>query len=453
MRFINILGSTIVLLCNIFVSYHHSIQLFESGGFSGVYAHLGVIAAEATFVLGGLNIVISRFRGESPGAPAILGGMLGVGLVGWSNVSAGWSYGISGILLGLATPASLVVAEAMLSRMLIRVANQKVEKEAPIKAEEEKLETPTPKMEVAVGELEKGNPPEKLEPTPSSELELGKLEGAETGAGEKIGASNLVTNKLEHSELEKVKLEISNVDQKLDTSNSSGLEEREGRAATKEERLERIGGFRTGESSQAKGQVASSFSNMEGLENVEISNIGEEKLETQISEVKTGELEKLEMEDFPEKSPEKLEEQKLEAPELENSNYSNVKTGDEGLKASNSGLEKLEHSKAGLDKKLETSNLKAKRRGRRKKITVTKLELEKLLDSIPSSSMAEGSPMAVAVRILEKEKKLPGRPRVKIESGCNENTAKNVVNDLRDMILAIKAEAIDGSENNKVSMA
>lgn len=142
MRVFNILGGLGVLLCNIVVSYNHSIELFQSGGFEGWMAHVAVIGAETTFILGALNIVVARSRGVSPGAPAILGGLLGVALVSWSNAAAGWSYGLPGILLGLATPASLIVAEAMISKEILhrRSAMENLEKgKVEATTEEQKL--------------------------------------------------------------------------------------------------------------------------------------------------------------------------------------------------------------------------------------------------------------------------------------------------------------------------
>lgn len=83
-------------------------------------AHIGTIAVEVTFIMGALNLVSSRMRGVSPGLPATAGFILGVLLVSWSNTAAGWSHGITGILLGLATPMSLIVAESILSRAIIQ---------------------------------------------------------------------------------------------------------------------------------------------------------------------------------------------------------------------------------------------------------------------------------------------------------------------------------------------
>ena len=104
-------------------------------------AHVAVIGAETTFILGALNIVVARSRGVSPGAPAILGGLLEVALVSWSNAAAGWSYGLPGILLGLATPASLIVAEAMISREILH------RRSAMENSEKEKVEATTKERE------------------------------------------------------------------------------------------------------------------------------------------------------------------------------------------------------------------------------------------------------------------------------------------------------------------
>lgn len=120
MRILNIIAAFAVLACNLVVSFNHSLDLFRSGGFDGYLAYVAVVGCEITFVMGALNIVLARIKNERPGIPAILGGLLGVLLVGWSNVAAGWAYGITGILLGLSTPVSLVIAESILGWAFIR---------------------------------------------------------------------------------------------------------------------------------------------------------------------------------------------------------------------------------------------------------------------------------------------------------------------------------------------
>jgi hypothetical protein len=132
-----VFGAFLVLVCNLVVSFNHTLALFRSGGFNDGLEYVAAVGVETTFIMGALNIVYARLKGISPGAPAVLGGLLGVALVGWSNVSAGWSYGLTGILLGLAIPSCLIVSEAILSREAIlhskRVEN--VEKETFQKVE------------------------------------------------------------------------------------------------------------------------------------------------------------------------------------------------------------------------------------------------------------------------------------------------------------------------------
>lgn len=120
MRALNIVGGSIVLICVVAVSYSHTLALFGMGGFTGIFQHMAVIAVEVTFLLGALNMVVSRFKGRHPGIPAIIGGLFGVGIVGWGNIEAGVNYGIHGVLLGAAIPISLIIAEAILSKAILQ---------------------------------------------------------------------------------------------------------------------------------------------------------------------------------------------------------------------------------------------------------------------------------------------------------------------------------------------
>ena len=150
MKAINIIGAFLVLVCNLVVSFHHSIDLFRAGGFGGL-AIVAVVGVEVTFLLGALNLVVARMKRQPPGAPAVAGGLLGTGLVAWSNVAAGWEYGLVGILLGLATPASLLVAEGILSRAIIH--------KTPATSKHQPSESPAPKPK----------PPESPGPLPASD--------------------------------------------------------------------------------------------------------------------------------------------------------------------------------------------------------------------------------------------------------------------------------------------
>lgn len=119
MKIINIIGATIVLLANIYVSFNHSIELFKLGGFTGEIAYMGVIGAEVTFLLGVLNMTVSKLKGEKTGSPAYAGFYLGVSLILWSNIHAGLKAGVIGIILGAVTPASLIVAETIIGRAIL----------------------------------------------------------------------------------------------------------------------------------------------------------------------------------------------------------------------------------------------------------------------------------------------------------------------------------------------
>lgn len=127
MKAINIIGAFVVLVANLVVSYNHSIELFHMGGFQGWMTHIAVIGAEVTFLMAALNIVVSRTKGEEVGKPAIAGGFLGVGLVSWSNIYAGWEFGIFGVLLGCVTPISLVIAESILSRAFLQNSKKQLD--------------------------------------------------------------------------------------------------------------------------------------------------------------------------------------------------------------------------------------------------------------------------------------------------------------------------------------
>jgi hypothetical protein len=157
LRILNITAAFLVVVCNLVVSFNHSLELFLAGGFTGGLEYVAVVAVEVTFLMGGLNIVASRLKGVSPGAPAVMGGLLGVLLVSWSNVAAGWAYGVTGVLLGLATPMSLLVAEAILSRAILQRSADTLT--APIEVMQSDK---TPIMDVA--EPEQANP--VLETTP-----------------------------------------------------------------------------------------------------------------------------------------------------------------------------------------------------------------------------------------------------------------------------------------------
>ena len=123
MKGINVLGALISLGCAIYVSFNHTLDLYRSGGYTGKLAYAAAIGVEVVFVVGTLNLIIETLNGRPLTWPIIAASALGISVVTWSNVAAGWQYGVTGILLGISTPISVWVAKAMLSKVLADQSN------------------------------------------------------------------------------------------------------------------------------------------------------------------------------------------------------------------------------------------------------------------------------------------------------------------------------------------
>jgi len=136
MRGLNIFGAMVVLAANLYVSFNHTLDLFESAGFTGNRAVVATIGAEAGFLVGVVNLVVARFKGIQPGWPAKASGVLGLFLVGWSNVAAGWPYGVVGVALGLYIPAMMFATEANLGWSLSNKPTKEDGQTTPSKADQ-----------------------------------------------------------------------------------------------------------------------------------------------------------------------------------------------------------------------------------------------------------------------------------------------------------------------------
>lgn len=126
MRFLNIFIGLVILICIIFVSYSHTVLLFNSVGIVGWKGHLATIAVEATFILSCFNLVVTRLKKYKPGFFAIAGFFYGSGLTAWSNISFSFEYGITGWILGAAIPVGLWIAEGIISHSLLRKPTNQV---------------------------------------------------------------------------------------------------------------------------------------------------------------------------------------------------------------------------------------------------------------------------------------------------------------------------------------
>lgn len=119
MKFLQIFGGLVILVFNLVVSFYHSLQLFRAGGYTGVHAYLAVGAIEILFLVCAFTIIANRIKGTKPSTFTKAGGVIGVGVVMWSNIHAGIDYGITGIILGALIPLTLVVAEGVVSSEII----------------------------------------------------------------------------------------------------------------------------------------------------------------------------------------------------------------------------------------------------------------------------------------------------------------------------------------------
>lgn len=115
MRVLNVLSALLVTLCAVYLSIHHTHDLYMSVGFSSKQAWVAVIMSETMFIMGGLNVAVARFRNYKPGVPAYIGFLQGLLLVGWSNIASTAKYGIAGWLLGGSIVSAVLVMEAIMT--------------------------------------------------------------------------------------------------------------------------------------------------------------------------------------------------------------------------------------------------------------------------------------------------------------------------------------------------
>lgn len=130
-----VLGSYIVFLCNMAISYFHAWELFSTiGRFPGVFSHIAVIAFDTVFAISVLIISIGLMKKISLGWQVWVAFLFGLAMTGWSNVRASmgdqWillvtgqfdqitSTGWESLVSGASTPTSLVAIEFLLAWMV-----------------------------------------------------------------------------------------------------------------------------------------------------------------------------------------------------------------------------------------------------------------------------------------------------------------------------------------------
>lgn len=136
MRLASIIFGLIVFVCVVSVSFSHTVDLYERVGFLRWEAVMITIAVETAFLLSGWSILWYRFRGQSPGGPAYAGFVYGVAIVLFSN--SAYTVGLDILfenkaaqwVLALSVVVGVLIAEAIISRNLVRLREQENEQTA-----------------------------------------------------------------------------------------------------------------------------------------------------------------------------------------------------------------------------------------------------------------------------------------------------------------------------------
>lgn len=127
MRVLNVLSALLVMGCAVWLSVHHTHDLYRSVGFIDKHAWVAVLMAEVMFLIGGINVAVARFRNYKPGWPAYTGFFLGLGLVGWSNIASTAEYGLAGWLLG----GSIVLVVLIMEMIMTHAVKKKFSTNQP----------------------------------------------------------------------------------------------------------------------------------------------------------------------------------------------------------------------------------------------------------------------------------------------------------------------------------
>lgn len=86
---VNIVAGCLIGLCVLILSYTHTTALFDRAGYDGIFAHIGVIGFEMTFILGTVTVIWSKWIGEKVGSSSRFVFLLGVTVNLYSNITSG----------------------------------------------------------------------------------------------------------------------------------------------------------------------------------------------------------------------------------------------------------------------------------------------------------------------------------------------------------------------------
>ncbi len=118
---LGIIVSVVIIGLNIYVSFNHTLLLFQSVGFTrdGFMDIAAVTAVELTFISSSIiNVVNIKNRKPWRQRKVSIGvGVSGIALIMWSNIKASYIYGMDGVIIGAVIPLSIVAWEFILAEV------------------------------------------------------------------------------------------------------------------------------------------------------------------------------------------------------------------------------------------------------------------------------------------------------------------------------------------------
>lgn len=105
LKTLNIVAAYIGFVCNIMFSYDNLIQLIQTNGFDSSWqAQAFVFIIVILSMVGLTNTILSSVR-----LSTYLSGAIGLFFLIWSNIVAGWAYGLINMIIGILFPLLLVL--------------------------------------------------------------------------------------------------------------------------------------------------------------------------------------------------------------------------------------------------------------------------------------------------------------------------------------------------------
>lgn len=173
---INIVAGCLIGLCVLILSYTHTTALFDRAGYDGVFAHIGVIGFEMTFILGTVTVIWSKWINEKVGGSSRFVFSLGVTVNLYSNITSGiaqngkplvfWKFNEvivinEAVLIGALIPILICCAEMVVNDAIFKYRTSKQhcteEQELQIELQTQSLENDQKELrvteEVSQGEI------------------------------------------------------------------------------------------------------------------------------------------------------------------------------------------------------------------------------------------------------------------------------------------------------------